>query len=61
MTKFSVYAFNHSYVPDLTLISKDGGIHSPPPRIIWLSITKFDGVLAHRAHVSFTTDLFLTF
>ena len=24
MTKFSVYAFNHSYAPYLTLISKDG-------------------------------------
>ena len=31
MTKFSVYAFNHSYAPDLTLISKDGCTHSPPP------------------------------
>ena len=29
----SVYTFNHSYAPDLTLISKDGCTHSPPPHI----------------------------
>ena len=29
MTKFSVYTFNHSYAPNLTLISKDGCTHSP--------------------------------
>ena len=34
MTKFSVYTFNHSYAPDLILISKDGRTHSPSPRII---------------------------
>ena len=30
MMKFSVYAFNHSYAPNLTLISKDGCKHSHP-------------------------------
>ena len=35
----------------------DALIH-PPPRIIWLSITKFDSESAHRPRIWFRTDFF---